>query len=264
MALVAENLSFSYGGGREVFRGVNLALQKGSLDFLVGPNGAGKSTLLALLGGALAPGEGRVLLDGEPIHRMDSSARASLLGRLPQGGTEAFGFTVAESAALGLEAGRKGLALPGPKEMARVREVLDLLELGGLAGRPMNRLSGGERQRARLASVLAPERPYLLLDEPTAAMDPHMAVRVMEVLEPLAREGKALLVVTHDLNLASLFADRVHLLAGGRIRASGPPGSVLEQKTLEEAYGPGLVLVPHPLSGRPAVLPGRPAREVRP
>ncbi len=265
MTLTAGRLAFSYGRDREVFRGVDLTLREGSMDFLVGPNGSGKSTLLALLAGALTPAEGEVFLDGRPLLSIPPPERASLLGWLPQGaGGEAFGFTVEETVALGLEAGRPGLALPGRRELERVRETLDLLDLAGLAGRPLERLSGGERQRARLAAVLAPDRPFLLLDEPTAALDPHMAVQALEVLEPLARQGKALLVVSHDLNLASLFGERIHLLASGRILASGPPGEVLRRELLEEAYGPGLVLVSHPGSGRPALLPGRSRKEERP
>ena len=261
MGLVAEGLSFSYGEDRMVFRGVDLTLREGNLDFLVGPNGSGKSTLLALLAGALRPREGEVFMKRTPLTAIPPMERAAGLGWLPQGGTETFGFNVEEAVALGLEAGRKGLALPGAEELARVEEVLDLLDLAPLAGRPMDRLSGGERQRARLAAALAPDPPLLLLDEPTAALDPHMAVKVLQVLEPLAREGRGILVVTHDLNLASLFGDRIHLLAGGGILASGSPEEVLKKEVLTEAYGPGLALVPHPASGRPAVLPDRSREE---
>ncbi len=265
MILSAEDVSFSYEEDRPVLRGADLALPGGGMDFLVGPNGSGKSTLLALLAGALPPRAGRVRLETRALGEIPPGERAALLGWLPQKEEEAFGFTVAETAALGLEAGRTGLALPGPGELARVEQVLALLGLEDLAGRPLNRLSGGERQRARLAAVLAPrDRPFLLLDEPTSSLDPHRAVQVLEILEDLAREGKALLVVSHDLNLAALFGRTIHLLAEGRILASGRPDQVLRREVLEEAYGPGLVLAAHPQGGGPVVLPGRTRREVRP
>ena len=258
MELTAEGLSFAYEAEKTLFQGVDLALTPGRPAFLVGPNGAGKSTLLALLAGTLAPREGRVLLGGEPLAAFPPARRAALVGWLPQGEQEAFGFTVAEAAALGLEAGRPGLALPGPEELARVGQVLATLGLEGLAHRPLGLLSGGERQRARLAAVLAPERPVLLLDEPTAALDPHRAVQVLEILDDLARrQEKSLLVVTHDLNLASLFGDQVHLLAGGGLLASGPPARVFRKEILQEAYGPGLALATHPVESNPVVLPER-------
>jgi iron complex transport system ATP-binding protein len=242
-----------------VVDGVDLGVAPGELTALVGPNGSGKSTLTALLAGGLGGGRGRVEVAGRPLASLPAPERAALVGWLPQETAPAFAFTVAETVAFGLERGRPGLGLAGPEERERIARVLDRLGLAELASRPLASLSGGERQRALLASVLAPEPAILLLDEPTAALDPHQAARVMELLRPLAAAGRAVFTVTHDLNLASLFADRVHLLARGRIAASGTPAEVFRPERLVEVYGPGLLLQPHPRTGRPMVLPDRAA-----
>ena len=254
--LRAAGLVFSYGGPR-VVDGVDLRVEGGCLAALVGPNGSGKTTLTALLAGGLRGGRGRVEVNGRPLESLAAGERAALVGWLPQATTPAFEFTVAEAVAFGLERGRPGLGLVGAEERATIDGVLARLGLAELASRPLAALSGGERQRALLAAVLAPEPAILLLDEPTAALDPHQAARVMALLRPLAAAGRAILVVTHDLNLASLFADRVHLLSRGRIAAAGTPAQVFRPQRLAQVYGPGLLLQPHPGTGRPMVLPDR-------
>jgi iron complex transport system ATP-binding protein len=129
-----------------------------------------------------------------------------------------------------------------------------------LAKRLFSEISGGERQRVLIASVLACEPEVILLDEPTASLDITRSADVFAALEELALTGRAIGVVTHDLNLAGQFADEVALLFAGRIVASGPPGEVLTAERLSAAYGDGFVLVDQPGSDVPAVLPARKAK----
>ena len=256
MTLGAENIAFAY-GPRTVLHQVSLAIPAGIMSCLVGPNGSGKSTLLGLLAGAKKPLTGNIRIGDKALTELAPAERAARVGWLPQGGSEFFGFTVAETVAFGLEAGRAGLALADGTDRARIDRVLADLAIDELAHRPLHALSGGERQRALLAGVLAPDPELLLLDEPTAGLDPHHAVLVFQHLAGLAGRGRAVLAVTHDLNLASLFADRLLLLAAGRIEAQGSPAEVLREELLRRVYGAGIVIANHPAADRPMALPAR-------
>jgi iron complex transport system ATP-binding protein len=196
-----------------------------------------------------------VELDGTPLGTIPHRRRARLLAYLPQQVTPLYDLSVAEL----VESGRYPWS--GPWRGAdsggdhAVRRALDATDTAHLARRDFGSLSGGERQRCLVAAVLAQEPQWLLLDEPTASLDLHHAVGVFRVLRRTAREGRGVLAVTHDLNLAGLFADRIVLLAGGRKLAEGPVDRVLCREVLAPAYGE-LVVVRHPGTGRPAVLPG--------
>ncbi len=257
MSLVAEHLCHRWEpGGPEAVRDLSLALAPGELLAVVGPNGSGKSTLLALLAGWLRPVSGRVVLEGRPLETLRPGERARSLAYLPQQVAPLYDLTVAELAATGRYPW--GGPVPGsPVDDPSVARALTATGLDALASRPFGTLSGGERQRALLASVLAQETRWMLLDEPTAALDLHHAVTIFHLLGEAAAGGRGVLVVTHDLNLASLHATRIALLSGGTLEAVGPPEAVLTTERLERAYGPEVLVSRHPETGRPAVLPRR-------
>ena len=251
--LVARSLSAGY-GPRAVLRGVDLVLEPGRLVALVGPNGAGKSTLLRALAGLVRPTAGAVTLDGVDVTTLSRAALASRIAVVPQTFDTLFPFTVREIVALGRSA-RLGLfARPTASDDAAVERAVAAQELALLVDRRLDALSGGERQRVVLAMALAQETDVLLLDEPTAHLDPSHQIATVRRAGELARErGVIALAVLHDLNLAAL-ADRVVVLDQGRVVADGMPASALAGEVVGRVFGPGLTVVQ--ASGRTVILPG--------
>jgi iron complex transport system ATP-binding protein len=210
-ALTAEGLSAGY-ARRDIVDIPALTLRAGEVAVLLGPNAAGKSTLL---------------------YRISARARASHLAFVGQEAQEGFAFTVRELVALGAEAHE----VRGRPASARIENALAQMEITELAARDLLHLSGGERQRAAIARALAQETALLLLDEPTAHLDLRHQAALMDAARRAARDrGAAVLIVLHDLNLASAYADRLILLAEGRLAADGPPSAVLTQETIARVY----------------------------
>lgn len=261
MSLAARALVAGYPGAPAVLRGIDLELAAGRFLCLLGPNGAGKSTLLRALAGLLPPAAGAAELDGSPLAAMPPPARARKIGFLPQEIQPAWSFSVEEAVALGARvAGHGGWfeTRPGPDTRRAVTRALELVGATELAAARLDELSGGERRRVLVASVLAQEPDWLLLDEPAAMLDLHHQAALFDLLRRLARDGFGVLCVTHDLNLAAAFADELVLLAGGRLAARGAPAEVLRPEPLARAFGDGFRLVPD-ADGPPAVLPAAPA-----
>jgi iron complex transport system ATP-binding protein len=242
-------------GGREVLRDVSLTLSAGEVLAIVGPNGAGKSTLLSVLSGDLSVGSGMVSIGGRPVGRWRPAELALWRSVLPQQTTVAFPFTVGQVVAMG-RAPWAGTARADDDETA-VAQAMAETEVTEFARRTFSTLSGGERARAALARVLAQRAAMVLLDEPTAALDMRHQDLVLSVAAARAASGAGVLAVLHDLNLAAAYADRVAVIAGGRLRACGPPASVLTAELLSEVYQREVEVLAHPRSGAPMVLPVR-------
>lgn len=242
-------------GGRPVLRGVDLAVRSGELLALVGPNGAGKSTLLAALCGDVPLAGGQVRLDGVPLERWHPVELARRRAMLPQRTAVAFPFHAVEVVAMGRApwAGRPQRA----DDEAAVADAMRLTGIEELADRPFPALSGGEQARVALARVLAQRTAILLLDEPTAALDLHHQEMVLGIAQRRARAGDAVVAVLHDLTLAASYADRIALLAAGRLVADGTPWRVLTADRLRAAYQHDVEVLPHPRTGTPLVLPVR-------
>ena len=242
-------------------RDVSLSVTPGQLLAVVGPNGAGKTTLLRLLTGSLSPEQGEVLLDNRPLDGLDDRERARALAVVPQSESSPFPVTVREMVAMGRYAHLGPWERTGGHDRAVVERALERCAVAELADRQINELSGGERQRSRIARALAQEAPILLLDEPTAGLDLRYRMELFHLLRELRGEGLAVLVITHDLNLAARFADRLLLLDRGRATARGAPESVLSREALEAVYEWPLRLVAHPGpgsdTGAPQTIPLR-------
>lgn len=212
--------------------GVDLSFRPGEVTAIVGPNGAGKSSLVACLAGLLRPAAGAVLLDGEPIAAIPARTRARRLGYLPQTPEVAWDVTVETLVGLG-RLPWQGAALhrahAQPAEDARaVAAALAAMDLEALRHRPISRLSGGERARALAARVLAGEPRWMIADEPLANLDlAHCAALVRLLTHQAHAEGRGVLVVLHDLATAMNHADRVVVLAAGKVAADGPPAEAL-------------------------------------
>jgi iron complex transport system ATP-binding protein len=227
----SAGLAFSY-GQRPVLQGVDFRLAAGELVALVGPNGAGKSTLLHALLGILTPDAGEVLIAGRPRRELARRDIARQVAFVPQDAPADFAFTVRELVAMGRT---PHLGRFQPERRADVEAIERALEATGLRSfedRMVSELSGGERQRVHLARAVAQETPALLLDEPTANLDLEHQLEVLGLVQGLVRGGKGAVVALHDLSLAARYADRVVVLAEGRVVLSGPPRSVITEDAL--------------------------------
>jgi len=252
-------------GGRLALREVSLQVAPGELVALVGPNGAGKSTALGLLAGDVRPVQGTVRLDGRPVSAFKPGELARRRAVLPQEGGLLFDYRVEEVVALGRapHADRS----TARRDAAVVGAALAATGLGGFAARRYTGLSGGERARVHLARVLAQlwdsEGPcYLLLDEPTAALDLAHQQQALGLAAAWARQGIGVLAVLHDLTLAAQHADRMALLAEGAVIAAGHPSEVVTPANIRRAYGIEAVVCPHPKQGHPVVLPHAPEIDI--
>jgi iron complex transport system ATP-binding protein len=242
-------------GGVPILDGVDLALAPGEVLGLVGRNGAGKTTLLRLGSGVLRPDAGRVLVDGESIDALGRRALARRVAVVPQDTSIPFAFRVLELVLMGRAPHLPALGFESQEDLARAHHALDRVGVAGLADRSVLSLSGGERQLVVLARALAQDAPILLLDEATAFLDLRHRARVLGLArEHAARDGRAALVVSHDLALAARACDRLALLSEGRIVAAGPPREVLTAEHVEQVFGLAVRVVVGP-DGDPLIVP---------
>jgi iron complex transport system ATP-binding protein len=251
-------------GRRTVLSAVRLAVAPGELVALVGPNGAGKSTALAVLAGDLAPMRGSATLDGRNITTYSAAALALRRAVLPQSSALLFDFVVEDVVALGRAPHARHAT--AAHDAAVVRAALAATDLLAFAQRRYTVLSGGERARVHLARALAQiwdgKGAYLLLDEPTAALDLAHQQHALAIARRWARGGAGVLAVLHDLSLAAQHADRLVLLADGRVLAEGSPDTVLTAGNIRAAYGIDSVICPHPTEGHPVVFPRAPQIDI--
>lgn len=253
--LSVQSAAYAYSGNGWRLLPASFSVAKGDILGIIGPNGSGKSTLLKLAGGVLRARSGNVLLSGKDIRQMKRRRIARILGYLPQHTESHFDHTVEEVVAMGRFPHLHGAGFLTARDLDVVSRCLRQTDMDGLRQRRLSRLSGGERQRALLASVMSQEPEVLLLDEPTTALDIHHQMRLFAILLELAEKGMAVVVVTHDLNLASVFCKRVLLLSEGTIAHQGRPEEILKKDILEDVYGRGLQIMEHPTTGRPLVVP---------
>jgi iron complex transport system ATP-binding protein len=260
--LEARDIGINY-GERAAAAGINLLATPGEVVAIIGPNGAGKTSLLRALNGALPVSSGEILLDGQLLSSFARRAIARRIAVVAQEAELRFPVTVMEFVLGGRYAWASGGAWgwENERDIAVAREVLRETELENFAARLMSELSGGERQRAVLARALATEASILLLDEPTANLDlAHQARLLRLVRERCHERGAAAVVVTHDINLAAEFADRVLLLVKGRSLAFGKPREVFTPELLQEIFEIRVLVDAHPVTGAPRITPVHEAR----
>ena len=223
-------------GGRAVLDGVAFSVRPGERIALVGPNGSGKTTLLRAMAGLL-PHTGALALDGRPLADWPAKDRARRLALVRQQTDLAVEFTAAEVVALGRSPHLGWAERLSADDRARVEAALGSVDLGALAGRPVNQLSGGEQQRVALAQALAQDAPTLLLDEPTAHLDVRHQLDLLGRLRALAEAGRTVVAAVHDLEAAARFADRLWVLSDHTLVADGAPADVLTPGLLRSAFG---------------------------
>ncbi|HEU4621133.1 MAG TPA: heme ABC transporter ATP-binding protein [Burkholderiaceae bacterium] len=235
---------------------VDIVAPPGHVTVVIGPNGAGKSTLFHALAGGVLPREGSIALFSRQLRDWPAAALARQRAVLTQNPSLGFDFQTDEVVRLG--------RIPHARDANRdddiVKAALATVGLGDLSKRRYLTLSGGEKQRVHIARALAqiwdasPRARCLMLDEPTVNLDFAQKKVALEAVRAIARDGGTVLVVLHELNLAAQFADRLVLLASGRVVAEGPPREVLTPQALEHAYGAPATVFTHPHDGRPVVL----------
>ncbi len=269
MRLNVNGVSFRY-GSVDTLRDIELEARSGEVLAIIGANGAGKSTLIRCINKILKPYSGAIYLDGIELESFSSKERACMMGYVPQDAKDVFSFNVMETVMMG----RKPHITwgVGKKDLEIVDLVLSRLGLVPFMERYLYELSGGERQKVLIARALAQEPAVLLLDEPTSNLDVRHQLEVMELIQDIAlQQKKCVLMVVHDLNLASRFADKIVMLSGGKVYAAGSPEEVLIPENIKAVYGVDSMIVntelgPHvltiksskpeeePAAGKPQVM----------
>jgi iron complex transport system ATP-binding protein len=243
-------------GSIRVLDRVSATVSPGEWVALIGPNGAGKSTLLRATAG-LVPYGGSIRLGGDEVAALARRSAARRLAFVPQAPLLPAGMRVDEYVLLGRTAHLGPFGYEGPDDLEAAGRALARLDLGPFARRRLQTLSGGEQQRAVLCRALVQEAPLLLLDEPTTSLDIGRQQQALELVETLRESGELTVVCAmHDITLAAQYADRLLVLAGGRLVADGPPAAIASAELVAEHYGASVRVVGE--GGSLAVIPVRP------
>ena len=254
-ALNVRELAFGYDPAKPVLEGVSMTAETGQLVCLLGPNGSGKTTALRCMLGMLEPSDGAVELDGKAVGEYSRNDLARVMAYVPQFPTSAFAFSCRRIVMMGRFAHMGALGVAGEQDRNVVHEAMAMTETAEFADRTLTELSGGEAQRVMIARALAQQPEVLLLDEPTSHLDVRHQLGIYRMMVRLAHDWPmAVVCVSHDVNLAARFADRLVLLRDGRVVAAGAPADVIRADVLAETYSIQVTLVEMP-TGVPLVVP---------
>jgi len=252
-AVWVKHLQVSY-GKQPVLRDISFEVPEGAFFIIIGPNSSGKTTLLKAMAGVLKPRQGQVEIWGTSVRQYGRKALAQMVAAVPQRAPSDIQFTVQELVLMGRSPHMGWLGLEKPQDLELAREAMAITDVTHLARRPLQQLSGGELQRVIIARALCQQPRLLLLDEPTAALDPAHQVNIMDLMAQLkAERGLTVVMVSHDLNLAAMYGDQLLLLKEGQRISSGTPKEVLTYEQLEQAYGCALLVDENPLGKVPRV-----------
>ncbi|GLV76285.1 ABC transporter ATP-binding protein [Streptomyces hygroscopicus] len=252
--LAARGITVGY-GGRAVIDNLDVTIPSGLITTIIGPNGCGKSTLLRTLTRLLKPAKGAVVLDGEDIAGLRTRDVAKKLGLLPQAPVAPEGLTVADLVAKGRHPHQSWLRQWSSDDAGVVERALAMTGVSDLAGRPVDSLSGGQRQRVWISMALAQGTDLLLLDEPTTYLDLAHAIDVLDLVDDLHEAGRTVVMVLHDLNLATRYSDNLIVMRAGSILAQGHPRDVITAELLDEAFGLRATVIDDPVGDRPLIVP---------
>ncbi|MCL2195082.1 MAG: ATP-binding cassette domain-containing protein [Oscillospiraceae bacterium] len=239
-----QNITQSYSRGKEILKDVSLTVREHEITALIGANGAGKSTLLSVMTNLVPAQSGQVLLHGQDIRKMKSSELAKQIAFLKQSQQLAIRITVNDLVEFGRFPHCGGRL--GDEDKRKVAEALDYLNMGDMAGKYLDEISGGQRQRAFIAMILAQDTPYIFLDEPLNNLDIRYSVEMMKNVQRLVSElGKTVIVVLHDINFASAYADHIVAMQDGIIAKEGPPREVVTPQVLNPVFEHKFHIIDH-------------------
>lgn len=253
--LTTHDLHYHYPGSNWELQIKELTLQSGELKSVIGPNGSGKSTLLKLLAGILPCQSNTTKINNTLLSQMSRKDIAQSIGYLPQYIIVDYNYRVHELIEMGRYSHLTGPGYLTQHDQDIIQQCMHKTGTAKLANRPVFQLSGGERQRVFLASVLAQEPSILLFDEPTSALDVHHQVEFIRIVKELCEQDIAVLLVTHDINLASTVSDTIILMQDGCIQIEDRPENVLTPEQMQPVYGSQLYFTKHPIENKPWVLP---------
>lgn len=258
MKFEAKDLVIKYPGqSRPALNGVNMSARSGSLYAVLGPNGSGKSTLMKALIGARTPDQGAALIAERSVSDWDRKALARAIGVVSQTERISFPINVREMVSMGRYPHLGLLEREDDKDRNVVREAMEVCDVTNLANRDLSTLSGGESQRVRIARALAQEPTALVLDEPTSSLDIKHTMEILELLKQSVASGLTVILITHGLDLAARFSDRMLLLSEGQVAIEGTPDEVVNEDALAKVYDWPLKVQWEPTTGSPSVTPLR-------
>ncbi len=253
--LSLRHVTVGYGPHSTVLDDLVLEARPGEVTGLIGPNGAGKTTVMRVASRALRPWNGTVLVEGKDPYSLSARQAARVVAVLPQEVPWTFSYSALEMVLMGRAPYHSPWGGGSAADWEAVRRAMAATGAAHLSDRPFEELSGGERQAVILAQALAQEAPVLLLDEPTSHLDLRHVVDILTIVRSTARtEGRTVLAIFHDLNLASAYCDRIYALFGGRVAAVGTPAEVITTKMLRGIFGVDAEVVSGQTSGKPAVV----------
>ncbi len=258
-AIVVRNLFFSY-GSKPVLNGLCFNIDRGCFFIIIGPNGSGKTTLMNLLCGITKPEKGEIDLLGQPQKKYSRTVLARTVALVPQRIRLDFPFTVQEVVLMGRTPHLGMLGLERSEDLRLARQTMEFTEVHHLAHRTIEQLSGGELQRVSIARAICQQPRIILLDEPTASLDLAHQIRIMDLMERLKQEqGITVVMVSHDINLASMYADCLLMLKQGQIVRTGAPARVITCETIEAVYGCPVLVERSSLDASPKItlIPGK-------
>ena len=251
MRIDIEHMDAGY-GDKKILHDIDLHLEGPGLTCIIGPNGVGKSTMIKCMNKLLTPTSGTVKINGNDVAEMNRKEIANIISYVPVQTDDVFAMPVFDTVLIGRA--NKSKWKTSPVDIIKVKKALEVLNLTELADRPFNELSAGQHQTVAIARGLVQETEILILDEPTSNLDIRHQIFITSLMHEIAIEKSVMVImISHNLNIASMFADNIILMENpGRIRQVGPTAEVITSKNIEEVYNVGCEIIVH--NGRPVML----------
>jgi len=251
----AEHITAGY-DNKMILQDVSVTIPSNKISIIIGANGCGKSTLLKTMARLIKPTAGQVVLDGQPIQKLPAKQLAKVLGLLPQSPIVPEGITVADLVGRGRFPHHRFLKGWSQKDYAAVAEAMEMMNITEFADRHIDELSGGQRQRVWIAMALAQQTDILFLDEPTTFLDITYQVEILDLLTDLNRQyGTTIVMVLHDINLSTRYADYIFALHEGKLVAEGTPTDIISDALIKDIFALDCMVIEDPVSTSPSVVP---------
>ncbi|MBD3921615.1 ABC transporter ATP-binding protein [Paenibacillus sp. PR3] len=241
---------------KTIVQGISLSIPSNRISVIIGANACGKSTLLKTLARLIKPTSGSITLDGKQIDKIPPKQLARVLGLLPQSPIVPEGISVADLVGRGRFPHQTLFSGWSKKDYEAVAEAMEIMKITELANQNIDELSGGQRQRVWIAMALAQQTDILFLDEPTTFLDITYQVEILDLLTDLNRKrGTTIVMVLHDINLSSRYADHIFALRQGKLVAEGEPSKVITSELVKDIFGMDSTVIQDPVSGTPLIVP---------